>query len=166
MNATEGLEVGGVVVGGTLGAALGGLLGSLLGHPGWGMLLGAGAGGAGGYVAGRVVSADVANAVANTVKSVLPGGAQFSATYAQTGTTMSVNVGDTLTAYLPGPNAWTFTLSDPSVLTQGSSGTAPDPSNTTVTDQTTMFTAVSEGSTVISGTSGSQTWKLTVNVST
>lgn len=164
---TEGIEVGGVLLGGAIGAALGGLLGGLLGHPGWGMLAGVAAGGGVGFVGGKQAAGAISNA-ASSVKSSFGGDVpkQLSATFGQTGTSMSMNVGDSLTVYLPGPSPWSFSQTDPSVLSQGSPGTATDPSNTLVTDQTTPFAAVATGATVLTGTSGSQTWKLTVNVST
>jgi len=99
---------------------------------------------------------------------------QLSANYNSNGTTLSMNVGDGLKTSLLMTNGadWSFSSSDSSVLPvpTAASTQASDPNAPGGTDQVDMWTAVGEGTAVITGTSSSsaaakQTWKLTVNVS-
>ena len=94
---------------------------------------------------------------------------QLSANYNSNGTTLAMNVGDSLKTSLlmTGGQPWTFANTNPSVLAMPTmNSTATDPNVPGGTDQVDSWAAIGEGTAVISGTSGTQTWKMTINVST
>lgn len=92
---------------------------------------------------------------------------QLSANYSSTGTTLAMNVGDGLkVSLLQGSGgAWAFSQSGDTLQLDGSPTTAADPSSAGGTDTVQSYSAVDSGQTILTATSGNQSWKLTVNVS-
>jgi hypothetical protein len=116
----------------------------------------------GAAVAAAVVAANSSQPTANPNPCpALPTGQtvtnqQYTANYAQTGTTQALQVGDTITVTLlrGGNTAWQFGAGDDTILSMGTPTTQADATYPSATDDVCVFTAVGQGSTTISATGG------------
>jgi predicted secreted protein len=92
----------------------------------------------------------------------------YSAGFAQTGTALTINVGDTLRVHLLRPGAgagtqWTLTMDDDSELHLDKQTTGPELGSPFGTSDIWEFTAVAPGAVNLTGSVGGS-WHLTVKV--